>query len=144
MASVNFLISADITSSDGASHTVGSATSKVKVSVTGSIEERIRSLAANAIWTPWDELSSTLADFQVLIIVADADVEIELSVDRDGANERVFIVRASANVPFILSSGKSRNGYVKNWAAGTEDNIDRIRIKNISTSTAIVRFMIVK
>ncbi|GIW59963.1 MAG: hypothetical protein KatS3mg087_1029 [Patescibacteria group bacterium] len=144
MASASFLINVDAASVNGETHSIGSKSSTVQLTITGIVLDQAKTLASGAIWNAWDELSSTISDFVVLVILSTQEIEIELTTDRDGTNERAFVVRAAANVPFILSSGKSINGYIKNWGGGTPDNIDRIRIKNISTSDASVRILLAK
>lgn len=87
------------------------------------------------------------SDFELIAITSDQDLEIELVVDDDGTVGKVvnnFSIKQ--NIPFILSSNVARaiaGGVLgENFADGTADTIDEIRLKNNQATDATVEVLI--
>jgi len=87
------------------------------------------------------------ADFELIAIISDLDLEIELVVDDNSTIGKVvnnFSIKQ--NVPFILADNAARaivGGVLgENFADGTADTIDEIRLKNNQATSATVEVLI--
>ena len=84
-----------------------------------------------------------LADFDFLAITVDGDVMLELSTDiNNGVGDENFTVQVTEDCPFILGSDTSYANYTVNFGAGALDLIERIRCRNLGTSTVRVRILL--
>lgn len=131
---------------DGEQIVGGSRSAPVQITVDGKRAELYRSLATSTTWTVWDgtDAQEPLANFDYLFIESDQNVLLELTVDKGGeVGIVVFALEIQANRPFDLMADDAMALYTANFATGTEDVIDRIRIRNVSGSTASVRVMLI-
>lgn len=100
-------------------------------------------LAAETTWDAWEAgAEEPISDFDFLFIESDlSGVMVELTADKGGEiGTRVFTIGLIANIPLMLPSNLSYANYSADFGAGTLDLIDRIRVRNKSTTlTANVR-----
>lgn len=102
---------------------------KETTGLTAVDEGRNFNLVANetrTIWDPNNEATENNADFDVLIIIADGDVDIELTVD-EGGSPQVSTVRVTDQIPLILGSDDAYNASGGVGFSGTLALIDKIR-----------------
>lgn len=129
--------------------TGGSRSGSYSISVDGQFAKINKSLATATTWVAWESGSdcTTVTDFDFLWILSDKAIEIELTVDKAGAaatpGPTISVMQAQANIPFIVTSDDAYAGPTANFASGTESVINRIRIRNISGSTAVITGVIV-
>lgn len=136
----------EFTANDGS--TVGAGSLDVPVIVAAQTDAQVYKqtlvLAQNASGTLW---LSTVgpSDFTYLEIrsnVGDGTngwVILELTTDVDGSiGTELATVPVMAGVPFVLASSVSYANYTANFAGGTLDKIQRIRVKNLNTADATV------
>ena len=100
-----------------------------------------RSIAASATWDAWATgTEEPLTDFDFLCCESNgSDVVIELTTDKGAeVGTEVYTYQLTADVPFILTSDDSYANYTVDFAGGTLDVIDQIRIKNLNASARIV------
>lgn len=102
------------------------------------------SLAQNTSGTLWDATNGP-SDFTYLEIKSDTGdssngwVIVETTTDEGntyGIKYQTFALRAG--VPFILASSVSYANYTANFGGGTLSTIQRIRVKNLNSATALV------
>jgi len=88
----------------------------------------------------WDtSASGNLADFDVLILYTDVEVEIEYTINEGDGNEELGSFRLAANVPFILGADDAYYNHSASDAfAGSLDVIDKIRVKESNSVQATV------
>lgn len=131
---------------DGSVHVVGDTTSPGAITgAEGDVTDVRHDLGTGTSKIIWDagEASGgetpTASTFLFGYVVSDLDdVELEIAVDI-GADVATALhtVQLKKNVPYLLPSKVAYAGdYTANWGAGTLDNIERIRARNPSTSTA--------
>lgn len=145
MATLNVWKSYELTI-DGEQLIGGSRAAPVQVTVDGKRAELYRSLATATTWDVWDatDAEEALANFDYLFIESDQNVFVELTVDKGGeVGTVVFAIEIQANKPFDLFADDAMANYTADFATGTEDVIERIRIRNNSGSTAGVRVLLV-
>lgn len=123
----------------------GSRAASKQITVAGQRKEAEKSLATATTWDVWTTGSSEpLTDFDFLWVESDKNVLLELTVDQNnGVGTVVFAIEVQANVPFLLCADDAMANYTANFATGTEDVIDKIRIRNVSGQTAIVRVLLI-
>lgn len=112
---------------------------------TDAVLDRTNSLATGNTWDVWDASDTEvepMADFDFLAVESDQDVFVELVADENATFGRVAATHeVSANVPWFLTSDTAKANYTVDFAAGTTDVIDRIRVHNESGSTALIRVL---
>ena len=95
-------------------------------------------VAAEATWDAWGHTTEdAISDFDFLWIESDlSGVLVELTCDANNGVGRVQMpLCLIAGFPLILASKVSRAGHTADFAAGTADVIDMIRVLNPSVST---------
>lgn len=138
---------------DGQLYEFGSLSSPVAVPVAGGvIDPVVHSIANNTTVDSWVATSEeALSDFDFLFIVSDFDVFVELTVDQNaGVGKVVSTVQVKGTgvsgkygVPLQLGSDTAKANYSEDFAGGSDDVIDRLRIRNESGSTAKVARVLV-
>lgn len=122
----------------------GSRSAPIAISVDGVTQEFHKQVLTTAIWNVWQAGGDVIPDFDYLWIETDQDVELELTCDFSGnVGTVVFAFSVKSGRPFDLLSDDAWANYTANFASGTLDVIDRIRIKNTSGSTANIRVLLV-
>jgi hypothetical protein len=122
----------------------GSRSAPIQITVDGLHEELRKTLATATTWDVWSAGANVLADFDYLWIESDQDVSLELTCDVGGeVGTVVFAVIVKAGRPFDLLTDDAVALYTANFASGTTDVIDRLRIRNASGSTANIRVLLV-
>lgn len=107
----------------------------------------IQTLANNITFLAWESLSTyyTVTSFSLLVIQPTEDLLVELSCDKDADfGTRQIVLKARADFPLILTSDFSIANHATNFGSGTDDVIDRVRIRNVSGSSNDVRIIIAK
>lgn len=101
--------------------------------VSGPYIDLHKALADSTTWDAWTggDSDSALSAFDFLWIESDLDVFLELTVDQNaGVGREEIAFTLLAGVPFILGSNVGKANYTADFAAGSDDVIDRIRIRN--------------
>lgn len=92
-------------------------------------------VATETTVTLWDATVSACGDFVFLWIDTDASVVLELITDQNnGVGKRSATVTLVPGVPFELGSDASYANYTTAFAGGTLDVIDKILVRNNSTT----------
>ena len=127
---------------------IGSRETAQSVTVDGTKFEAVCVVADNytreVIWEAGD---AGIDDFDLVVITSDADVLLELTMDKDGSGTGPAIATLGllADVPFILTSDDMLNAEASGTPTATE-LIDRIAIQNNvinAAGDAVVRVLIV-
>lgn len=130
---------------EGEKHRIGSLSEARTLSVTGAALDLRKIIGTSTTWDVWESgADEPMTDFDVLCIESElSGVIVELTADKGGeVGTRVFTVELTADCPFFLFSDGSWANYTADFAAGTLDVIDRIRIRNVNaSSTASVRVL---
>lgn len=145
MATLDYYIAFSFPAPDGEVISGGSRTAPESITVDGNHKNISRSLANNTTIDVWiTGADESVTDFDFAYFVSDQNVYLELTVDKgnDVGREEIAI-ELQAGIPFALTSDDAYALYTTDFAAGTADVIDQIRIRNVSGSTANVRAMIV-
>lgn len=136
-----------VTGADGQTIEFGSRANPREVTVDGYKSDETKSLTTGATWDVWDSTSEEgLTNFDIAGFLSTQAVFLELTVDRGAeVGTEDIAIELQANREFILSGGDDAMGAHTQDFAGTEteDVIDRIRIRNVSGSTAIVRALFI-
>lgn len=127
---------------DGDKRVGGDRIMPVPIELEGESLDLTKSLADDTTWDVWagadDE--SALSDFEFLWVESDQDVFLELTVDQNaGVGREEIAITVKAGVPFVMGSSVAKALYTADFAAGTDDVVDRLRVRNESGSTATVR-----
>jgi len=104
-------------------------------------------VATETTVTLWDD-SERLADFDFLLVACDQNLMLELQTDSDndvGIESYTLPLTGSGTtgtwgVPFILTRDDSYANYTANFAGGTLDVIELVRVRNLSASTTAQAF----
>src|SRR5688500_5163274 len=116
----------------------------IEIEVTGTFTDHRISVAATTTKTIWTASSDELADFDFLWIESDQELYVELTVDVGGeVGDELLTKVIQANQPFVLISDDALANYTANFATGTEDVIDRLRIRNPGSTAANVRVVMI-
>lgn len=83
----------------------------------------------------WQDGDSGVSDFDVLVVESDADVLLELTIDREGTPEYATL-KVYGDVPFILASDDMVAAITVDGSSTTMDQIDQIAVKNNATGAA--------
>jgi hypothetical protein len=130
---------------DGVPIEGGSLTVPDSISVGGAKADLTKSLATATTWDVWESgAEEPITDFDYLWVEADGDVYLELTVDKaaDVGTEEIAIQVASGK-PFDLATDVGKSNYTTDFGAGSDDVIDKIRIRNESGATVNVRVVLV-
>ena len=135
----------EVTDADGIEHRGGSRSAPIEVSVTPIVDDRTKSLADSTTWDAWiTGAEEAMTEFDFFWMIADQDVRVELTVDKGNeVGDEVLVLLVEANTPFRLFYDDALAAYTADFAAGTADLVDRIRIRNVSGETAIVRRVLI-
>lgn len=124
----------------------GNRSGGYSITVDGLHERLYKSLATATTWEAWEasDENTSVTNFDFLWMISDQNVFIELTCDKGGeVGTVVFACEVQANIPFVLSSDDAYALYTANFATGSEDLIDRLRVRNVSGSTALVEIHLV-
>lgn len=124
----------------------GSRGGPTSITVDGQTKVWNRSLADSTTATIWDgtDTSEPLSNFDYLYIIATQAIRIELTCDKGAeVGTVVFCKNLPANTPWCILYDDAMANYTANYASGTADVIDRIRVRNVSGSTAVVDAVLV-
>src|SRR5574339_718817 len=114
----------------------GSLAQPTEITVDGLIEHRIIQLATSTTLTLWDS-SEPITNFDYFWIKSDQDIRIEWTADTGGeVGTVVFADLIESNTPWDRFYDDVLALYTANFATGTADVLDRIRIRNVSGTTA--------
>ncbi|MCA9366692.1 hypothetical protein KC887_00300 [Candidatus Kaiserbacteria bacterium] len=95
------------------------------------------------VWDP-TVVTEPISSFSVLSVVSDQDVLLELCCDAgNDVGKKTFVLKVKQNLPFSLHSNYSHANLTEGFD-GTADVIDRIRLKNVSGSTANITITLIK
>lgn len=121
----------------------GSLTEPIDITVDGLIEHKVIQLANNTTVVLWDSAES-IATFDYFYIKSDQDIRIEWTCDRGAeVGTVVFADLIESNTPWDRFYDDALASYTANFATGTVDVIDRIRVRNISGSTANIEYVLI-
>ncbi len=124
----------------------GNRSGGYSITVDGLHERLYKSLATATTWVAWnsDGDNTSVTNFDFLWMISDQNVFLELTCDKGGENGTVvFAHEVQANIPYALASDDAYALYTANFATGTEDVIDRLRVRNVSGNTALVEIHLV-
>lgn len=130
---------------DGEQIKGGSRTAPVTITVDGKRLEAYKSQSTATTWDVWTTgAEEPLTDFDFLFVESDQNVFLELTVDQNnGTGREEIAIEIQANRPFMLCSDDAKANYTTDFAAGSDDVIDMVRIRNESGSTAAVRVVLI-
>lgn len=133
---------------DGRSIAGGSRSNPQEVSVGEPYIDTPKTVAFGTTWDAWGfTTEQPISTFDFLWIESSLDgVLVELTTDaNNGVGDELFVVELKADKPFLLFTDTGRANYTADFAAGSADVIDRIRIHNPSADTdAVVRLCLFK
>lgn len=106
--------------------------------VTGSVYRTRVVVAAGAIATLFT--ADNLADFNLMVITSTtSNVFAEFTTDvSGGVGTELATIELSSKIPYILASNRSYANYSANFAGGSVDAIERVRVKNTGSVPATV------
>lgn len=140
MATLNVWSAWELTS-NGRQRKGGNRSAPVEVTVDGKVKDISTTLATATTVTPWDgtDTNEALTDFDFLWLKSNQNILLELTCDKGAeVGTVVFAKEIQANQDFMLLSDDAMALYTANFATGTEDKIDRLRLRNVSGSTATI------
>lgn len=116
----------------------------VEITVGGQSLEFKFSLAATTTKAVWNGTSDLLTNFEFLWIESDQDIYAELTVDvGNEVGDELWARYIKANQPLCLFEDDGIANYTANFATGTADVIDRLRVRNPGSTAANVRIVLV-
>lgn len=123
----------------GAKHVGGSSVTPETKTVDGIVKDETKQIAITSTWDFWKTgAEEPLTDFDLLYIVSDLDgVLVELTTDTGAdVGKVVYTIELKKNDPLIINEDGSHANYTADFATGTLDMIDEIRIRNPDGATA--------
>lgn len=121
----------------------GSRSAPIEIEVGGQKIDKEFTLATSTTLDLWTS-ADVLTNFDYVWIEADQDLYIEWTCDRGGeVGTVVFGDIMEANTPWDRFYDDALALYTANFATGTADVVDRIRLRNVSGSTANGRFVLI-
>lgn len=121
----------------------GSRSKPIELTVDGLIEHKVIQLATSTTITLWDS-SESITNFDFLWFQADQDLYCEVTADRGAeVGTVVFGFIVESNTPFRLIYDDALANFTANFATGTADVIDRIRLRNVSGTTANIEYCLI-
>ena len=83
----------------------------------------------------WDATSSPVDALEFMWIDTDQEVVVELQTDaNNGVGRELYTVTVIPGIPLALGSGQSYANYTVSFGGGTLDVIDKIQVRNLSTT----------
>ena len=123
----------------------GSRSAPTSVTVTGTKKEWRASLATATTSLVWDAAVSgePITDRDIFWIKSDQDLLVEITGDANGTYGTVLhAVKVLANEPKVVLRDDIIANHTANFATGTVDVVDRIRVRNVSGSTALIDILL--
>lgn len=110
--------------------------------VAGTLFRKQYSVAASTTVTLFD-IANDLADFDIMVVVSDkSNVILEWTTDKDGSvGDEYATIGLYANMPQLFGTDDSYANYTANYGGGTLDKIERVRVRNLGTETAVVELI---
>ncbi len=131
---------------DGDLISAGSSVEPIGIDIAGNeLTNDSLSIATNTVVKVWDKAESGVGDFDFLYMACDRDLQMELTIDigaEVGTRLQTCTLKGTGTtgemgLPFMLGSDDAfASDYTASFAAGTLDKIERIRVKNTSTTNA--------
>ena len=144
MATLNVYQAYELTI-DGEQLVGGSRSAPVQITVDGKRKEWYRSLATATTVTCWDgtDTNEALSNFDFLYIESDQSIIVEFTTDYGNqVGDELYAIEVQASRPLMLCCDDAFAAYTS-ISSNTEDVIDRVRIRNVSGSTANVRVLLI-
>ena len=133
---------------DGKAIAGGHRSKPQEVTVDDPYIDVTKAIAVTTTWDAWGfSTEEAFSSFDFLWIESSLDgVLVELTTDKgDEVGNESFVIELKADKPFVLFTDTGRANYTADFAGGSADLIDRVRIRNPSASTvANVRFALFK
>jgi len=123
----------------------GSRSAPISVTVTGTKKEWRSSLATSTTALVWDAAVSgePITDFDICWIKSDQNLLVEFTIDSNATyGTNIHTVQILADEPRVIVRDDMVANATANFATGTTDLCDRIRVRNTSGSTAIVDILL--
>lgn len=123
----------------------GSRSAPTSVTVTGTKKEWRASLATATTSLVWDAAVSgePVTDWDIFWIKSDQDLLVEFTIDSNATyGTMIHAVKITANEPRVIIRDDMVANATANFATGTTDLCDRIRVRNASGSTAIIDILL--
>lgn len=131
----------------GEKHQAGKSVEPKTLIVTGTVKDELKAIGTTTTWDFWLTGSEEpLTDWELLYVETDLDgVLVELTTDQDGGvGKVVYTLEVKKDFPLLIVNDGSHANYTADFATGTLDVIDQIRIRNPSgATTANVRAVLV-
>lgn len=113
----------------------GSKSNPKEITVSAPGIDVTKLVAAAETWDVWGFTGGNeqpISDFDLLVIESDyAGVQVELTCDaNNGVGREEFVITLVAGLPLVIADDGSIANYTTDFAAGTADVIDRIRVRN--------------
>lgn len=128
----------------GKKYEFGSLTEPQTITAAGNDTYELRKTVATSTAIEIFDVDNNLADFDFLLVASDFDLQLQMIVDQDDDVGRVaFTLPLTGSgtaeeygPPIILCDDDSYANYTYDYAGGTLDVIERINVKNLSTTQA--------
>jgi hypothetical protein len=131
----------------GQTVSIGSRTTPATFALVSDIySDEAISVANDATATLFQSGSTgeSVAAFGYGVVLSTKDVLLEITCDQDNSVGRHYMIfKVRANIPFHIPRSYSKANYDGSFG-GTDDNIDKIRVKNSSGESATVRLLLVQ
>lgn len=131
----------------GQALSIGSRTTPATFSLTSDIYSDENTTVANGSTATLFQSGSTgeaVTAFEYGVLLSTKDLLLEITCDQDNSVGRHYLIfKVRANVPFHIPRSYSKANYDGAFG-GTDDNIDKIRVKNASGESASVRLLLVQ
>lgn len=145
MPQVHYYSYFEVTTAQGSHLKGGSLQVPQRITVDGDYLDLRQTLATSTTWDAWATgTEEPVTDFDFLFLESDQDVFLELVVDTAGdVGQEEIAFKVRANVPFVMAYDDAKALYSEDFAAGTDDQIEQLRVRNESGSSAKVRLVLV-
>ena len=100
----------------------------------------ITSGQTKTLWDPTTDASEAVSDFDLLIAIADGNLDLEMTCNEGNANEQIGVVRLTDQLPFMLGADDSYFGATQG-VTGTLDVIDKLVVLEPSTAAKKLRLL---
>lgn len=121
----------------------GSRSAPIEITVGGQVIDKRFTLATATTLDLWTS-ADAVTNFEYVFIESDQDIYVEWTCDRGGeVGTVVFADEIKAYTPWDRLYDDAIALHTANFATGTEDVVDRIRLRNVSGTTANGRFVLV-
>lgn len=128
---------------DGVARRGGDIAQPVSITIAGAVKDDVKVIGTTTTWDAWASgAEEPLSDFDFLWIESELDgVQVELTIDKGAeVGREVLTITLKKDVPLVLADDAGFANYTVDFAGGTLDVIDQIRIRNPDgTNTANVR-----